>query len=275
MAIIPFWMAYVVSDFFFLIAYYLLSYRKKVVIENLRKVFPEKDDRELHKIMVKFYHYLSDLMIESLKGISMTKAQVLKRHKMINPEVLHPYYERNINIIGVSGHFGNWEWGALSGGIQIQQLLIAFYKPLSNPYLDRYMRKRRAQFNCRLASIKDTFSTFESTQGQNVAYMMVADQSPSNLQDAYWLKFLDQDTACLHGPEKYARMYRLPVFYLDIQRKKRGFYELELSLLSEDVATLEHGKLTELFMHRLEEIIRTQPEYWLWSHKRWKHQRGQ
>lgn len=273
MAFLPFRAAYVLSDLFFLIIYYLLSYRKKVVMDNLKKAFPGKDEKQLKKIRIAFYHHLSDLMIEGLKGISMTKKQVMKRHRLLNPEVLQPYYDRGVSVIGVTGHYGNWEWGAFSGGIQVPHKLIALYKPLSNRYLDRYMRRRRAQFNCRLVSIKETWQTFGDTQNETVAYMMVADQSPGKIKESHWVTFLGQDTACLHGPEKYARLYHLPVFYVDIRRKKRGFYEMTLALLAEDEATMEQGELTSLFMKRLEEVIIQEPAYWLWSHRRWKHRR--
>jgi len=275
MAILPFRLAYGISDLFFFIIYHLIGYRKKVVMENLRKAFPGRSEKELTAISVKFFHFLADLMIEGIKGISMTKKQVLKRHKLLNPELLQPYYDKGMSVIGVSGHYGNWEWGALSGGIQMSHGLVAFYKPLSNRYLDRYMHKRRAQFNCRLASIKETNMAFVETKDQQVAYMMIADQSPTNLQDCHWVNFLDQDTACLHGPEKYARLYRLPVFYLDIQRKKRGYYEMTLSLLAEDISEWEPGRLTSLMMAELEKRILEKPEYWLWSHRRWKHRRDQ
>ena len=274
MAITPFRLAYLLSDFFFILLYYVISYRKNVVKDNLNRAFPEKSEQELRAIRTRFYKHLSDLLIEGLKGLSMSGKQIIKRHHMVNPEVLEPYFKRGKSVIGVTGHYGNWEWGALSGGLQMSHLLIAFYKPIGNPYIDRFMRKRRAKFNCRLASIKETYSTFEETRGQNVAYMMVADQSPTNLQDCYWIPFLGQDTACLHGPEKYARLHRLPVFYVDIQKKKRGYYEMTLSLLAEDTIAMEPGKLTAMFMNRLEEAIRQQPGYWLWSHKRWKHKKG-
>jgi KDO2-lipid IV(A) lauroyltransferase len=274
MAITPFRAAYVLADFIYLILYYLVGYRKKVVIQNLKNSFPQKSGKERTMIARRFYHHLSDIFIEGIKGISITRRQVFKRHRVVNPEILQPYFDKNVSVIGVTGHYGNWEWGAFSGGVQVPHSLIALYKPLSNPYLDRFMRKRRASFNCRLASIKETYATFEGTQNETVAYMMVADQSPTNLQDSHWVKFLNQDTACLHGPEKYARLYRLPVFYVDIQKKKRGIYELTLSLMAEDANLLEPGELTGMFMKHLEQIIIRKPEFWLWSHRRWKHKKN-
>ena len=274
LAILPFTLVYLLSDLFFLIIY-LLSYRKEVITRNLRSAFPHKSDRELRRIMVKFYRHLADLMLEGLKGLSMTPRQVLRRHRVTNPGILQPYYDRGVSVIGVTGHYGNWEWGALSGGIQVPHPLIALYKPLSNPYLDRFLKRQRTKFNCRLASIRETRLTFESTRHETVAYMMVADQSPTNLNECYWVEFLNQETACLHGPEKYFRLYGIPVFFVDIQRKKRGFYEMTLTLLAEDPATMEQGELTALFMKRLEGSILNKPEHWLWSHRRWKHKRDQ
>lgn len=274
MAIVPFGVAYMLSDILYFVLYRLVRYRKKVVLRNLEKSFPDKDAREIHRITRNFYRHLADIFIEGLKGMAMSRHQVIKRHRMVNPGILQPYYEKHQSVIGVTGHYGNWEWGALSGGIQIPYELVAFYKPLSNAYIDRYLKRQRAQFNCRLASIKETYSTFDATKNETVVYMMAADQSPTNLQDCHWVRFLNQDTACLHGPEKYSRLYRLPVFYVDIRKKKRGYYELTLSLLTEDANELWPGELTAMFMRRLEQIIVEKPEEWLWSHRRWKHTRN-
>ncbi len=275
MSILPFRLAYVLSDFFFLVLYHLVGYRKKVIQDNLRNSFPEKSKQELKTIELKFYHYLCDLMIEGLKGMSITRKQVLKRHRVTNPELMQAYYDRNISIIGIAGHYGNWEWGTFSGGTQIPHPLIAIYKPLSNKYLDRYMRKHRARFNCEMVSIRQTYSIFEANKNETKSYILVADQSPGNIKNSYWLKFLNQDTACIHGPEKYAGMYHYPVLYVDIQRVKRGYYTMSLELLAEDVNSLEPGQLTAMFMKKLEENIIRRPEYWLWSHRRWKHSKGE
>jgi KDO2-lipid IV(A) lauroyltransferase len=272
-ALLPLCVAYVISDGFYFLAYYLIGYRKKVVKENLTRSFPQKTPEEITRISKKYYHFLCDLLIEALKGVSMSKKQVLKRHKLLNEELIEPYYKAGRSIVGVSGHYANWEWAALSGGIQVPYPLIAFYKPMSNRYIDVYMKKRRAKFNCTLASIKETYSTFEQNYKRPSVFMMVGDQSPTNLKECFWIDFLNQDTPCLHGIEKYARMYNLPVVYVDIQRVKRGYYEMTFTVLTENPTELPTGGVNQLYFSKLESVIKADPAYWLWSHRRWKHKR--
>jgi KDO2-lipid IV(A) lauroyltransferase len=274
LSILPFRVIYWISDVFYIFVYYIVGYRKKVVRLNLQNSFPEKNQHELRVIERKFFRFITDVILESLKGMSLGEKQIRKRHKVVNIEILDKHYNCNQSIIGVTGHYGNWEWGAYSGGVQLKHRAIAFYKPLTNKYLDRYVKNLRAKHNCTLASIKETYDIFSEYSCKKAAFIMAADQSPTNIKDCFWIDFLNQDTACLHGPEKYARMHNLPVYYIDIQPEKRGYYKLYLSPLCMDPKDLEPGKLTELYMRTLESKIFEKPEYWLWSHKRWKRKRS-
>jgi Kdo2-lipid IVA lauroyltransferase/acyltransferase len=151
---------------------------------------------------------------------------------------------------------------------------IGFYKPLSNKHIDSYMKRRRAKFSTTLVSIYETNNVFASGASETSAFIMASDQSPTNLKDCFWIFFLNHDTACLHGPEKYAKLYHLPIYYIDIQRVKRGFYNLYLTLLVNNPSEMEPGKITELYMKTLESKILEHPEFWLWSHRRWKDSRN-
>lgn len=272
--IIPFWLIYRFSDILYLLLFYLIGYRKKVAEENLRNSFPEKSNLELKAIKKAFYRYFCDLLLESVKGFSMSKSEIIRRHKVINPEIVNNYFDLKKSVLAVTAHYGNWEWGSFSGSVQIRHSVYAFYKQIGNPFIDAYVRKARAKFNTTLLSIKGTFDSFQKHKDDLIAYIMVADQNPSNDNDCYWVNFLHRDTACLHGPEKYARLYNFPVFYIDIQRIRRGYYEMNLSLLAEDPSKLPNGKITALYFKKLEEIIIQKPEFWLWTHRRWKHSRG-
>jgi Kdo2-lipid IVA lauroyltransferase/acyltransferase len=271
--LIPFRGIYLISDFCFYIVFYVVKYRRKVVQSNLKRVFPEKSIHELKTIEKQYFHFMTDLIFESMKGMSISKNGIYKRHKVTNIEVLDDVYKNHQSIIGVPAHYGNWEWGAFSAGIFLKHNAIAFYKPLTNKYIDAYIRKSRAKFNCTLASIKETFETFNEFVPKNSAFIMAADQCPVNMKDCYWVNFLNQDTPCLHGPEKYARLHNLPVYYIDIQPVKRGFYELHISLLAENPSVLPNGEITSRYMAELEKRIKARPQYWLWSHKRWKRTR--
>ncbi|MCB2195516.1 MAG: lysophospholipid acyltransferase family protein [Bacteroidetes bacterium] len=272
-AIIPFWILYPFSDFLSFLFYRVFKYRKSVVIQNLKKSFPEKSKKEINSIAKKTYRNLTDIIVESIKTFTISTKQVKKRFKIINPEILDEYHKQGQSVIGVTGHYGNWEWGALAGSLQIKHRAIAIYKPLSNKYIDNFVKRTRAENGTLLKSIYKTSETFENFKNQTCIFLLVADQSPSSTKKAIWVNFMNQDTACLHGPEKYAKNYNYPLIYLDIQRIKRGYYQLTAEKLLENPATLEEGAVTKTYMNRLEEVIRKKPEDWLWSHKRWKRKR--
>ncbi|SDC56900.1 KDO2-lipid IV(A) lauroyltransferase [Williamwhitmania taraxaci] len=270
-SIMPFWVAYLFADLAFVLVYYIVPYRKKVVVSNLTSSFPEKSKAEIAHLTRKFYLHLANIMVESLKGLSMSKAQIIKRHRVVNPELMDAYYAKGQSVIGVTAHYGNWEWGAFSGGVQVKLGMVAFYKPITNKLIDGDMKRRRSKFNSKLASIRETAMTFKANVNHKVAFLMAADQAPSNLRDCYWLPFLNHpDTPWLHGPEKYARLYNLPVIYVDIQRVKRGYYELTLSTLADSPNELPDGEITARYARKLEQAIIAEPTYWLWSHRRWK-----
>jgi Kdo2-lipid IVA lauroyltransferase/acyltransferase len=269
--LIPFFILYPVSDFISLVLYRIVGYRKKVVIDNLSRSFPNLDKKSLEKIVKMSYRNLSDVLVEGIKGFTMTRKQILKRHKVLNPEIIESYKAAGRSIITAPTHYGNWEWGSLSPSLYIKDYqIVAFYKPLTNPYADRFMSRNRSRTGTILASIYQTTRTFETLKNKMTVYIMAADQSPSNAKNAFWVDFLGRKTAFLHGPEKHAAKYNLPVFFVDIQRVKRGYYTLELSLIAENPSRLEPGEITRQYAKKLEEAIIKKPENWLWSHRRWK-----
>ena len=269
----PFWLIFLFSDLVYFLMYHIIRYRRKVVTTNLCSSFPEKDEKEIRVLTNKFYHHLCDISLESIKGFSMSPEELIQRHHILNPELADYYFTKGISAIAVPGHYNNWEWGSLSPGLQLNYPIVAFYKPLSNKMVDIYAKKHRAKFKTRLASITETGITFDELAKIPTAFIMAADQCPTNMQDCYWFDFLHHDTAWLHGPEKYARKYNIPVLYVDIQKVKRGFYELKLVLLTDNPSLLPDGELTRLYAQQLEKSILQEPAYWLWSHKRWKRKR--
>ncbi|PLX11429.1 MAG: hypothetical protein C0598_08200 [Marinilabiliales bacterium] len=268
-AIVPFRLLYIFSDFLYFILYKVLKYRVNVVRDNLKKSFPEKSDKEIKRLEKLSYKNLSDITVESLKAFTMSVEQIYKRHKVINEEELIPYFDNFNGVIALPNHYGNWEWGALSC-MQLTWPGVVLYKPLSNKHLNNYVKKNRSRSGSDLRSIYNTARVFIETKNKKFNYVMAADQSPSNLKKSYWIDFLGRKTAFLHGPELYAKKYNyLPVF-VDIQRVKRGYYELELSVLTDNPKETKDGEITALLAAKLEEVVIKKPENWLWSHKRWK-----
>ena len=271
--IMPFPVMYAFSDAIYILMYYVVRYRKKVVIANLGSSFPDKDAEAIRKLSKEFFHHLCDIGLESIKGFTMKPQTIVKRHRILNPELAEYYFEQHKSVIAVPAHYNNWEWGSLSPGLQLKYPLVGFYKPMTNQLVDNFARSHRAKFNMNLSSIANTARTFVQFDGIPHAYLMVADQSPTNLKDCYWFPFLNHDTAWLHGPEKYARRYNMPVIYVEINKVKRGYYTMQLIPLTEQPTSLPEGEITRLYAHQLEKSIANQPAFWLWSHRRWKHSR--
>lgn len=265
---------YVFSDSIYFLIYFVIGYRKNVVKANLKNSFPGKNDAEIRLLTKQFYHHLCDISLESFKGFTMSNNEIVQRHRILNPELADHYFKKGASSIALPAHYNNWEWGSLSPAMQIEYSIVCFYKPMSNKLVDAFVKRHRAKFKTSLASIRKTAMTFGEFSGKPCAFIMAADQSPSNLEESLWFNFLNQDTAWLHGPEKYARKYNTPVLFIDIQKVRRGFYELELVVLTDNPASLPYGEITRLYARHLEQAIVKEPAYWLWSHKRWKHKRN-
>nr|NQU90740.1 lysophospholipid acyltransferase family protein [Bacteroidota bacterium] len=270
--IIPFRLLYMFSDFMCFVLSGVFKYRRKVILDNLNRVFPEMSASRKRELMKDFYRHLTDLLIEGIKSFRMTEAQINKRHIIINPELVERFHQEGRSMIIVAAHYANWEWGSLSASLQTNFNVVGLYKPLSNPFVDRFLRNSRFRFGTTLASIYETSLTFDKYRNIPTIYLMAADQSPSKRErnKALWIDFLGVRTAFLRGPEKHARNNDLPVVYVDIQRVKRGHYVMELEVLAENTADLAEGEITGRYAGKLESIIRKNPANWLWSHRRWK-----
>ncbi|MEI6749324.1 MAG: lysophospholipid acyltransferase family protein [Bacteroidales bacterium] len=268
--LIPFPLLYLFSDFIRFMMQVVIGYRKEVILSNLKDSFPELNTEELNIIVRSVYKNLADVTVEGIKAFSMSPRQVKKRHFINNPEIIESYLAQGKSIIALPAHINNWEWGSLSPGLFTKYPIVAFYKPLSNIYIDRFLQRSRSKYGTTLASIYKTPFFFERNAGTPSVYIMAADQSPTNVKRSYWLPFLGRDTAFLHGPEKYARIYNFPVVYVDVKRVKRGYYTLEISVLAENPSVLPEGEITHRYAGKLEEVIRKNPGSWLWSHRRWK-----
>lgn len=271
--ILPFRVLYIFSDLMYFFLFYVMRYRKSVVRKNLEGCFPEKSKKEIDKLIRLSYKNLTDVIVEGFKAFTMSDRQIRERHKVLNTEILDELVNKKKGVIATPCHYGNWEWGSMSPSLYFDHKIIVFYKPLSNPYINRFVNKNRSRTGGILTSIYQTSETFKELTGQRVIYIMAADQSPSNAKRAIWVQFLGRETAFLHGPEMYAKKYNYPVVFTDIKRVKRGYYELTLSIISDISSKTDQGEITSLYAKKLEEAIKNKPEDYLWSHKRWKHQK--
>jgi Kdo2-lipid IVA lauroyltransferase/acyltransferase len=273
---LPFWLLYRLSDFFFIIVYLLIGYRKKVVTTNLQKSFPEKTPQEIAKIRFQFYRHFCDVIVETLKLLTISKATFKKRCTMDAEarENFEYFIRKNQSIIGIMGHCGNWEWGAISHTIYFNRMLTGVYHPLSNKNFDKLMLDMRSRFGGDIVAMNSLLKRLISLRQQNTSTTvgLIADQTPPP-ESAYWTTFLNQDTPVFNGPEKLAKKFNYPVVYLAIKKVKRGYYRLETTILTETPQVLAEGELSEMHTKLLEANIREQPFSWLWSHRRWKHKK--
>jgi Kdo2-lipid IVA lauroyltransferase/acyltransferase len=271
-SMLPFSALYRLSNGVAWLLFNVIGYRKKVVFKQLRDSFPDKSSVEINKIAWDSYVNLSDIILESFKGFSMSKAEFTERYIFTNPELVHDATESGGNSIQMAAHYTNWEWGVISLPIFVKRHIVGMYKPLSNKYIESYGRTQRGQFGIELVPIGETSAAFERLKETPSAYFFVSDQN-TNSDKAHWVTFLNQDTACPYGGDKYARQYDYPAYYLDMQRVKRGYYQLTFEKIADNARNLPDEEVTRRFMVRLEKTILSKPENWLWSHKRWKKKR--
>ncbi len=271
-ALLPFPLLYLVSDGLYLVLYRLFGYRTAVVRTNLRKSFPEKSAEELRTIERAFYRWFCDLVVETLKTLTITPAEVKRRVTVEGEGVLKTYFDARRSVVLVMGHWGNWELG----GARFSQLgshqLYVIYHPLQNRWFDGLVYHMRTRLGNKLYAMNDTMKGMLRDRGQVTATAFIADQTPPP-ERAFWTTFLHQDTPVFLGTEKIAAKLGYPVIYVGIERVRRGRYVMRFEELAADPALKPEGEVTRLHTRRLEADIQRLPAYWLWTHRRWKHQR--
>ena len=272
-AFLPYPLLYFFSDFAFFILFRVIGYRKKVVLSNIKNSFPQKNKKEHELIMKKFYRHFCDLVVESLKGFVISEEQLRKRFTIINAELANKYFDQGKDVIFVGGHYNNWEILAQGVNLELKHKIVGIYKPLTNKYFDKKMKTSREKYGMLLCPIKQTKAFLDKDLGEPKGTIFAIDQRPGNPEKSYWMQFLNQDTPVLFGAEKYAKEYNTPVIFCTINKAKRGHYEGVLELIEEFPENKEYGEITSKNTLALEKDIIKNPQYWLWTHKRWKHKR--
>ena len=270
LSLLPMRILYFISDGIYLVVYYVIGYRKKVVMKNLEMAFPEKSNTERIKIAKAFYHNLLDSFIETIKLVSASP-RFLEKRITANWEVLDPLFKSGKSCQLHLGHTFNWEWGhhVLSSHTKYQVLVV--YMPLSNAVLERLMYHLRVRYGNKFIAASNMSKSMETFKDTQYLLGLVADQSPGNVSNAYWMDFFGRPTGFVSGPEKGARACNIPVLFTSIVKPRRGYYQAFLEIACEDPSALKEGELTLRYARYMEKVIRRNPEMWLWSHRRWKH----
>ncbi len=269
LSLLPMPILYLLSDFFFVLIYHVFGYRRNVVESNLRIAFPEKSDREIKSISKKFYGNFVDNFIETLKYISASNEFLRKRFSG-DAEVLNTLYEKGKRCQVHMGHNFNWELANLSISFFSPYVFLGVYMPVKNKVIDRLLRGLRSKNGTVLLPATNMKETMLQYRDQQYLLGLIADQVPGNVSKAYWLNFFNKPTPFVQGPERGARSGNVPVVFANIEKRKRGYYHINLELASEEPANLPVGELTRRYRDYLEVVIRRNPDMWLWSHRRWK-----
>jgi KDO2-lipid IV(A) lauroyltransferase len=269
-SLLPFFILYGIADFFFVIIYYVIGYRRDVVMRNLRNSFPKKTENELKKIARRFYINFIDNWVEAVKLLSVSKRALSKRTSG-NFEVFRQLYTAGKSVQVNLGHFFNWETMTLYTGIQQPFPFLTVYLPQNSRIADRLLLYVRGRWGNPHLSAVNMARAIAPWRKKQYLLALGADQSPPNAYNGYWLYFMHQPTVFVKGPEKFARVQNIPVVMMTTTRPRRGHYHFDYFLLADDPKSLPDGELIRRYVEHLEKNIRKQPEIYLWSHKRWKH----
>lgn len=271
-SILPFRLLYAFSDFVYLFVFRIFGYRKKTVKENLRLVFPDKSKEEINRITKVFYHHLCDMIVESIKSMTISEAEMKKRFTFTNVDVIKAIEEQNKSIILMCAHYGSWEW------MFILQTYVkyrgnAVYKRLANKYFDRLVKRIRAKYNSYLITTKETVPTLIDLKRKGILTIngFVSDQSPKPSKAFHWNEFMGLKVPVYTGAEMLAKKLDMAVVFFKVKKLKRGYYETTFETITLNPKEYENYEITDIFLKLVEQQIYEAPEYYLWTHKRWKH----
>ncbi len=269
---IPFKILYIMSEVTLFFVYRIFNYRIETVQKNLKNSFPKYSLRDLMKIEKKFYRNFCDILIENLLLFTISENELKKRMVLLNPEIFDTLYNKDKGAILIGAHYNNWEWMALSLALYAKQDVYTVYKPLNNKTINDIMLKARERFGANIVPMESFAKTVLKNKNRSTINLMLADQSPHKSKVDYYCTFLNQDTPVYLGPDKLVNAANLEFLFVEVNRLKRGYYEMKIVPLK-DKSIEENKSMTLLHVNHLEKIINDQPENWLWSHKRWKNSR--
>ena len=271
---LPFWVIYGISDFVYILVRYVIRYRKKVVIENLSYAFPEKTEAEINKIVGKFYHHLCDLLLESIKLYSISEKRIKKHIQYKGTDLLNYYFEKGKSVIVLAMHHNNWEWCS-SVQLHLKHLVLMVYNPIrGNQAFEKFLLHSRERWGGASVPVHKTARAMidlSRNERHNLLWL-AADQTPQK-SSHFWTLFLNREAPFFSGPEKIAKKTNHPVIFHRTKKIKRGYYEVEFSTLFENPEQVNEKDILLEYIERMEEYIKKEPEYYLWSHRRWKHSR--
>lgn len=272
LSLLPMRILYLFSNFLYFIFYYIIRYRKKVVLENLTLAFPKKGLSELKSIRKKFFKHFTDLFVESIKAFTITKQTLAKRYKYINPELINELYDKGKSICFVGAHQANWEW-SISIPLHVKINCFGAYTRIGNTFFDKAIKDSRMKFGFVGYKTTETIKsiTLNIDQGIQGLYLLLSDQSPQIHKTHYWREFMGVKVPIHTGAEMIAKKFNMAVVNYSVKKVKRGYFEVTFETITEDPNKFKDYEITDKYLDITERNIHNQPEYYLWSHKRFKH----
>ncbi len=273
-SILPFRIFYWFSDCIYLVVYYIIGYRKKTVKENLALALPHLSDKERLEIEKKSYHHLCDMFLEMVKTMTISSEEMNKRFSITNLEVIKEYEKKGKSIMLIASHYASWEWLiVLNQKLSFQG--VAVYKKLANKYFDKLVRDIRSKYNTELVPTNKTIPLIAHNKKNNIqcVYGLASDQSPKADRIFHWESFMGVEVPVHTGPEMLAKKYDMTVVFAKVKKVKRGYYELTIIPLSDNPKSIPDSEITHAYIKEVEKQILEAPEYYFWTHKRWKHRR--
>ncbi|MBW4361819.1 lysophospholipid acyltransferase family protein [Flavobacterium taihuense] len=273
-SMLPFPLLYLFSDFVYIITYRLIGYRVKTVRANLALALPHLSDKERLVIEKKFYHHMCDMFLEMIKTMTISKEEICKRYVFKNFEVYKELEKKEKSIAIMCAHYASYEW-VVSMNYYTEFHGYGIYKQIKNPYFDKLVHSIRSKFNATLITTKETIPTI-ITNNRNKklsVYGFASDQSPKENSAHHWAKFMGIEVPVHTGAEMLSKKYNMNVVFLRTKKIKRGYYEATMEVLTENASEVPNYGITDRFLKLVEQQIYESPEYYLWTHKRWKHKR--
>ena len=277
-AVLPYWFKYYfVENFLFFLLCYVLRYRRRVVQENLRNSFPEKSERERWIIRRRFYRTLAEIFIDT---VDLARRSTSRARETLSIEGFEEQVQRvkGRDWIAMLAHFGCWEYCSYWGLFEPSQMIVAVYHPLRSPVMECLYQRLRNSFYATTVAMNDCVRFYlrhreTGVDGKNMVLGLIADQNPPRRPNSHWFRFLNQDSIFFDGGEKLARRFRLPVYFIRMERLRRGRYRMLFEQLYDGSEEVAENEITERYVRHLERMICERPELWMWSHRRWKHKR--
>ncbi len=272
LSLLPLWVHYLFSDIMYLIIYYGIHYRRKVVRNNLVSAFPEKELKEIKKIEHSFYHWFCDYIVETFKMASISHQEMSRRMVFKGTEQIEQCWKEGQSCGVMLGHYCNWEWvSTLPLAMSKQGLCAELYHPIENPETNNFFLELRQRFGSVCIPMERALRDIVKyrQEGRPLVIGYIADQKPNWRNIHLWMDFLNHNTPMFTGTERIIKRTGQAFFYGDVKRVKRGYYECEFKLIDRHPDKVPDFELTERYMHELEKTIRRDPAYWLWTHDRW------